>query len=124
MTNLTDAGPGSLRDAVASTPAGGTVDFQPGLSGTITLTSATLTISKDLTIMGPDAGLLTVSGNNTLRVFNIAPVVTVTIDSLTIANGKASLGSFGGGIYNQGMLAVSLSCSMSMGRLPVPRRLA
>jgi len=63
--------------------------------------------------MGPDAGLLTVSGNNTLRVFNIAPVVTVTIDSLTIANGKASLGSFGGGIYNQGMLAVSFSCSLT-----------
>ncbi len=34
MTNLNDAGSGSLRDAIASTPTGGTVDFQPGLTGT------------------------------------------------------------------------------------------
>src|SRR5262249_15453 len=39
VTNLNDAGAGSLRQAILDTPAGGTVDFQPGLAGTITLTS-------------------------------------------------------------------------------------
>jgi hypothetical protein len=55
VTNLADAGPGSLRDAIAMTPSGGTVDFQAGLSGTITLTTGELDINKDLTIDGPYA---------------------------------------------------------------------
>src|SRR5436309_16086934 len=38
VTTLSDGVPGSLRDALATTPAGGVVDFQPGLSGPITLT--------------------------------------------------------------------------------------
>jgi hypothetical protein len=41
VTNLSDHDPGSLRDAIASTPAGGTVDFQRGLTGTITRRSST-----------------------------------------------------------------------------------
>src|SRR5262249_46453910 len=53
VMNLADSGPGSLRDAIAGTPAGGTVDFQPGLSGTIALSTAELLIDKDLTIAGP-----------------------------------------------------------------------
>src|SRR5512142_1600009 len=56
VTSLDDAGPGSLREAIALTPAGGTVDFQPGLSGTITLTSGELAITKDLNLVGPGAG--------------------------------------------------------------------
>src|SRR5438309_10133958 len=69
VTNLTDHDPGSLRDALATTPQGGIVDFQPGLSGTITLTSATLALTQDLTIAGLGAGLITVSGNHTFQVF-------------------------------------------------------
>src|SRR5690348_9803265 len=53
VTNLDDIGPGSLRDAIAITPAGGTVDFQPGLAGTITLTNGALIIDHDLTVAGP-----------------------------------------------------------------------
>ena len=67
VTNLLDSGPGSLRDAIASTPAGGVVDFQPGLTGTITLTTGELTIGNDLTVNGPGAGVLTVSGNQASR---------------------------------------------------------
>src|SRR6516225_7568515 len=36
VVNLADDGPGSLRQATLDTPAGGTVDFQEGLTGTIT----------------------------------------------------------------------------------------
>src|SRR5437868_13936465 len=61
VTNLSDHDPGSLRDALASTPVGGTVDFQPGLSGSITLTSDTLTITRDVIIASPGAGLITLS---------------------------------------------------------------
>ena len=77
VTNLTDHDLGSLRDAIASTPSGGTVDFQAGLSGTIVLTTSELAIAKDLTISGPGADVITVSGNRAFRVFNIAPTFTV-----------------------------------------------
>src|SRR6516162_2574228 len=87
VTNLSDAGAGSLRQAILDTPAAGTVDFQPGLSGTITLTSGELLINKDLAISGPGAGLLTVSGNSASRVFEVAASTTVNISGLTIANG-------------------------------------
>jgi hypothetical protein len=58
VTTLSDHDPGSLRDAVATTPSGGTVDFQPGLNGTITLTMGELAINKDLTIDGPGASVI------------------------------------------------------------------
>jgi hypothetical protein len=106
VTNLTDHDPGSLRDAIASTAAGGTVDFEPFLSGTITLTSGTLAITKDLTIALPRylTGPITVSGDHTFQVFNIAPNITVTISGLTIADGVS--GGQGGGIYNAGLLTL------------------
>ena len=111
VTNLEDNGPGSLRDAIATTPDGGTVDFQPGLSGTITLTSGELAINKDLTILGPGANAITVSGNHASPVFNIANF-TVAISGLTIADGTVtnSIGNSpnsGGGIYNLGTLTVT-----------------
>lgn len=60
VTNLNDAGPGSLRDAIINTPAGGTVDFQPGLTGTITLSDHSLAVIKNVTIVGPGADQITV----------------------------------------------------------------
>lgn len=104
VTSLADAGPGSLRYAIATTPPGGTVDFDAGLSGTITLTSGTLAIAQDVTIAGPGADVMSVSGNNLFQVFNVAPGVTVTISGLTIADGRSPLG---GGIYNAGTLSLT-----------------
>ena len=106
VTNLLDNGPGSLRQAILDTPAGGTVDFQPGLSGTIDLpyTNDQLFIDKDLTIAGPGADAITVSGDNTTRVFVTG--AQVTISGLTIADGREDVGS-GGGIYNSGTLTLT-----------------
>jgi hypothetical protein len=64
VTNLHDAGPGSLRQAIFATPSNGMVDFPSGLTGTITLTSGELLIDKYLKIVGPGAGVMTVSGNH------------------------------------------------------------
>src|SRR5258708_2269282 len=60
VTTLTDGVGGSLRDAIATTPAGGIVDFQAGLTGSIDLMAnlGPLTIDKDLTIDGPGAGII------------------------------------------------------------------
>src|SRR6516162_3914735 len=71
VTTLADSGAGSLRDALRKTPARGTVDFQAGLHGTITLTHGALLIQNDLTIAGPGASMITISGGHATRVLEI-----------------------------------------------------
>src|SRR6516165_1092122 len=90
VMNLNDSGPGSLRDAIATTPPGGTVDFQPGLSGTIPLTTGQLNLTGDLTITGPGASVIAVSGPGLSRVLAIAAGVTASISGLSITAGVAS----------------------------------
>src|SRR5262249_30275408 len=109
--NLGDAvaDPNSLRGAIAATSAGGTVDFAAGLSGTVTLTTAAggqLSIAKNLTIVGPGASVVTVSGGGNFRVFQIT-TGTVNISGLVIANGSTGLN--GGGIANSGTLNLTNS---------------
>ncbi|MEW6210746.1 MAG: hypothetical protein AB1631_20445, partial [Acidobacteriota bacterium] len=113
VTNLNDSGAGSLRQAITDANAmmgADTIDFQAGLTGTITLTTGQLpTITQDLTITGPGANVLTVSGNNASRVFEIASGVTVMISDLTISNGSVSGLDNGGGIRNSGALTLTNS---------------
>jgi len=109
VTNLNDNGAGSLRAAITSASPGDTIVFSSGLTGTITLASALPAINANLTIQGPGAGSLTISGNNAVTVFTINSG-TVGISGLNIANGNAA---HGGGIYNQtGTLTVS-QCTFS-----------
>jgi hypothetical protein len=104
VTNLDNAGAGSLRQAILDTPSGGTVDFRPGLAGTITLSTGELLLNKDLTLSGPGADAVTVSGNHASRVFDVPSGFTVAVSGLTIADGSAASG---GGIANAGTLAVT-----------------
>ena len=56
VSNLNDAGPGSLRQAIedANGLAGAdTIGFQAGLTGTITLTTGQLEITDSVDIQGP-----------------------------------------------------------------------
>jgi hypothetical protein len=73
VTNLADAGPGSLRQAIADANAdptsADTIVFQPGLTGTIVLTTGQLTVTGPVTIIGPGSGKLTISGNSQSRIF-------------------------------------------------------
>ena len=77
-----DDGPGSLRQALRLARDGGTINIRA--RGTITLTSGELIVDKSVTIRGPGAANLAVSGNNTSRVFHIMPGTTVTISGLKI----------------------------------------
>lgn len=104
VTAAADSGAGSLRQAIADTCPGGTITFNPSLNGqTITLTSGELVIDRNLTITGPGANLLAVSGNNASRVFNISAGVTVTLQRFTVSNGRDA---DAGGIRNAGVLTV------------------
>jgi CSLREA domain-containing protein len=72
---------------------------------TIILGGTNLQISNagSLTINGTDAGLLTISGNNTSRVFLINIGANAKIPNLTVTQGNGSSGN-GGGISNSGIL--------------------
>ena len=104
VTNLNDSGVGSLRQAIIDVNDGGTITFLDGLTGTITL-SDQLTIDKALTITGPGADQLTVSGNDATRVLYIEPQVRVEISGLTISGGRAAEGA--GVFVDQAVLDLS-----------------
>src|SRR5574342_913452 len=95
VTNNSDSGAGSLRDAIAIANPGDTIVFSLTLPTTITLSSQ-LVITKNLTISGPGANSLTISGNNSTRVIS-ATGATLNLSEFTVANGNAS--GDGGGIY-------------------------
>jgi CSLREA domain-containing protein len=100
----------SLREAIyaanndttrdgCNTGSGDDVIDLTGVVGTIILGGSELAINSKLTIQGPGADLLSISGNHVSRVFNVAPGVVATISDITIANGN-STGDDGGGILN------------------------
>jgi hypothetical protein len=117
VINTNDSGFGSLRQATLDASAGDddVISFAPGLGGTITLSSGELEIGKSLSITGPGASVLGVSGNSSGRVFDVTNGV-VNISGLTIRDGKV-LGAtgrpgqtvFGGGIYCGQQATLSLS---------------
>jgi hypothetical protein len=111
VQNNLDSGTGSLRAAIAAAHSGDTIGFAPSLNGqTINLTSGELLIKKNLTITGPGADQLTISGTPQSRVFEVASGVTDTLNGMTLSNGQASSG--GGGILNSGTLNLN-NCSVS-----------
>lgn len=114
VTNTNDTGAGSLRQAItdANTAASAdTIVFDSSFNTarTITLAGTVLLIgtNADLTITGPGANLLTVSGNNVSRVFQIqSGIGQVTISGMTITGGNG-LGGNGGAIQNNGILTIT-----------------
>ncbi|MEH2169515.1 MAG: PEP-CTERM sorting domain-containing protein [Nostoc sp.] len=85
VNNLDDSGFGSLRDAINTATSNDVVEFLLGSNpSTITLTSGTLAIAKNLTINGPGANLLTISSNNHFPVFDIN-AADVRLSGLAIA---------------------------------------
>lgn len=92
----------SLREAIAASGAGDTVLFAlPGISPwTITLSGALgqLSVAHDLTIAGPGAAQLAISGGNLVRVMTVQAGATLSLSGLTLRNGEAkSIGDKHGG---------------------------
>ena len=108
VTNTDPSGPGSLRQAIIDANAAGgpdTIIFTPTLSGIIVLTDTLPEITDTLTISGPGASVLAVSGDNKYRVMEIQSGTAVTITGLTIRDGNVA--GEGGGIYSEGKLLLS-----------------
>jgi hypothetical protein len=107
VVNTNDDGPGSLRQAIRDVNEGGMITFNLGAGpSTITLSTGELEIVKSLTIAGPGADLLSVSGADASRVFSIISG-DVTISSLTIAHGRvAGHSPEGGAVRNAGHLVL------------------
>ena len=98
-----DSGPGTLRDLIADAGCD-VIDFQGVALITVDLD---LQILREVTINGPGADLLTLSGGETSRVFSILPGVgPVLISGVTITDGRANPG---GGVSNEGTLLVTNS---------------
>jgi hypothetical protein len=98
VTNTADSGAGSLREILGwanTLPGPDVVEFDPvyfGSPRTITLTTGQLAITDSMTIRGPGADLLSLSGNAAGRIFSIdAPSgLDVTLFGMTLTGGFAS----------------------------------
>src|SRR5262245_27120887 len=104
VPTLNDAGTGSLReaiDAANATPEADAIVFHPKLSGTIRL-AGQLNVTGPLTITGSGAGVITLSGENSSRVFLVdngsVNVMSVTISGLTLTGGRATGSNQGGAV--------------------------
>jgi Right handed beta helix region len=119
VTSAGDSGAGTLRQAIVDANSGDTINFSlPSGTAAIILTSDRLVISKNLTITGPGAKLLSVVRGRAqgqpffhFRIFDIE-VGQVTISGLTIVNGNPLSNNVGGGIYNIGILTI-VNCVVS-----------
>jgi hypothetical protein len=117
VLNNADSGAGSLRDTIAAAQSGDTIVFDPSLSyQTITLSSGPLALSSNLTINGPGAGLLAISGNNASRLFTLSSSAQVTLADLTLTGGMSSQG---GAILIGGTAALTLDSDILSGNQAV-----
>ena len=109
-TNADDAGFGSLRaQVILANAAAGADEIRFSFSGTpIVLTSGEIQITDALTISGNSSTNTIIDGNANSRIFSVTvPNVPVTIDSVTIRNGR-TFGS-GGGILSPGAVTLTNS---------------
>src|SRR6185295_5557809 len=94
VTTTADSGAGSLRQAVADACTTDTITFNIAGAGphTIGLTTGQLTLDKNLTIAGPTATSVRISGTNASRIFTVNSGKTVSVSNLTLMNGSAAGG--------------------------------
>jgi hypothetical protein len=121
VTNLNDApvamtgsAPGTLRQAIFDANATNepdVIEFQAGLTGTITLTKGQLDINKALSIVGPGAAMLTIDasgndptpdstlhdGNNAndgdgSRIFRCIEPIEFSVSGVTLTGGDTNFG--------------------------------
>ncbi|NVN97714.1 MAG: IPT/TIG domain-containing protein, partial [Geobacteraceae bacterium] len=92
VTSASDSGAGTLRQTILASNPGDAIIFDNSLNGqTITIASP-LAISNNLSITGPGAANLTISGGGTSQLFQVTGTTSFTLKNLTLANGAAIVG--------------------------------
>ena len=109
VTNTNDAGAGSLRAAIMAANEGqspDTIEFAASAAGTINLAS-TLVVGSPMTIQGPGAETLAISGGDARPIFDVGgltdPGQPVTISGLKLVDGRTT--ARGGAIANTDQIA-------------------
>ncbi|GIZ09083.1 hypothetical protein [Flavobacterium sp. UMI-01] len=112
VTSLSDDGSaGTLRWAIANTTAS-TIDFDSGLTGTITLTSHLPNITRNITITGNGIDNLTLSGAGQYRMFQVSGGAVLNISNITFTNNCYYNGSiFRADNNNSSVVATSIKAS-------------
>lgn len=100
VTNATEA---ALRSAIAN---GGTVQF--ACDGVILLGNPIIIVSN--TVLDGVGHQITISGNHTVRVIQVASGVSFSLANLTIADGVSPSGA---GLYNDGGFVTATNCLFS-----------
>ena len=97
----------TLRQAINASVDGDTIQFAPGLRGTITLNTdyGVLDAQHSVAIVGPGRDRLTVSGSDTIAILTVGPK-EVSLSGLTFANGFSN-DDIGGAIWSMGTLTIS-----------------
>jgi CSLREA domain-containing protein len=114
VTNTSNSGAGSLRDE-ATSQFGGLISFNiPASScsgGTCVITlSSQITINRAVILTNEGGSQkIEISGNNTVRVFEVSSGGNLTVNSLTIRNGFGA----GGGIFNNGGTATIINSTIN-----------
>jgi YVTN family beta-propeller protein len=114
--------PGTLRYAVAQANycPGSEINFNLSYPATITLSTSAadpeIVISAAMTINGPGASNLTISGGGATRIFFVNPGSgAVNINNLTLANGYGKGGNGGGGAAGMGGAIFQYSGALNIG---------
>ncbi len=93
VTDPGDAGPGTLRDIInqanADLDSPHNIYFDLPPETTITLTSGDILIERSMSLHGPGADQLTISGNSNGRIFNVesSSLVNAVISGMTLTEG-------------------------------------
>src|SRR3954468_14133240 len=85
VTSSADSGAGSLRATISAAVSGDVIQFDPSLAGQAIVLASQLSVTKALTINGPGADQLAISGGNRVRIFSATAPLTLT--GLTLQNG-------------------------------------
>ncbi|HJW28858.1 MAG TPA: metallophosphoesterase, partial [Saprospiraceae bacterium] len=101
VSNMNNAGTGSLREAISSACEGDTIQFLSSVTDTIRLTSG-IPLTKSLVLQGANNQNIVISGQLLARIFSINTGAQLTLSRLTLCNGKET--TDGGAILNNGTL--------------------
>lgn len=124
VSNLNDAGAGSLRQAILDANADGTATAGSPhtitfvLTGTVNTSTALPSITNHTTIIGNTSGgsgntIFRANGNPNYRLFHINGAFTVQFDNLIIEGGNPGGANPGGGIFNAGGTLTLNNCLLN-----------